>query len=367
MAKIQNKDIEDLHKIKNDILEIKKKIEELEEIKELKKLQHEATILENKIVKYSTYDSVQIANILATLMTFFEETEYGITKNNILFSNYDYCIKPKSNNIAMLDIYPEYQIKNRKQEKLFLDPNENKERCYLPLSSLNKNSSSPNHLPNKDIEYIQQFIDYLYERRTNKALEEIPKQELEDILQEFLTISVELKQQRKKEREQKQKKKMQDQKRKEFEKSCLIDRKLILNSLAYLINHYEEHMSAKLEKEKKLLRSSQWSEFIGYHKLIINWNDKEICFEAKIDSQGCYPDEEYCGVSIDMNKRTDICFFELKNTLSIILKNSDYILEFMKHIEEMYLEKQKITYEDINHLLINIANDKKAKQKILKL
>ncbi len=359
MAEIYIKDIESLNKLNCGILELKKKIERGQEIKELKELQQEEIRLKNKIVKYSTYDLVQIGKIIAKLMTLFEGIEY-------YFSNYDYCIEPKSSNRDIMYIYPDYEIKNMKQEKLFFDISEKKEKCYLPPSDFSKNTSSQYHLQNKDIEYIQLFIDYLYERRSSESLEEISEKGLEGILQGFLEISIELQQQRKKEIEEKTKEQIQKQKRREFEKSCVLDRRLILNSLAYIINHYEENMSAKLEKEKEWFRRSQWSELIGYHKLTIHYNDRDICFKSKIDSEGCYPDEEYCGVYIDMNKHTDICFFEIKNALSFVLRDSNYLLGFMNSIEEVYLEKRNVTTEDIHQFIVDISNDKKSKRRVLK-
>lgn len=161
-------------------------------------------------------------------------------------------------------------------------------------------------------------------------------------------------------------KKLQQEKRREFEKHCVIDRGLILNSLTFIINHYEENMSAKLEKEEKWSRKSQWSRLTGYHKLTINYSDREICFVSEIDSRGCYPDEEYCGVYIDMNKHTDIYFYELKDTLYPVLKNGNYLLDFMNNIEKIYLEKQNIVTEDIQQLIADISNDKKSKQRVLK-
>lgn len=364
MSKIHIKDIESLNKLNSDILKLEKKIEEFQEIKELKELQQEEIRLKNKIVKYSTYDSVQIGNIMAKLMTLFEGIEYCFSKNNVSFSNY-YYIKPKLDHRDIMYVYPDYKIKNIVQENPFFHNSEKKERCYLPPSNFSQDTSSLGHFKNKDIEYIQLFIDYLYEKRSSKSLEEISEKELEEILQEFLETSIELQQKEKEKIEQKRKEQIEKSKRSEFEKSCVIDRRLILNSLAYIINHYEENISAKLEKEKEWSRSPQWSELIGYHKLIINYNDKEIYFKSKIDSYGCYPDEEYCGVYIDMNKHTDICFFELKNVLSPVLKNSNYLLGFMNSIEEMYTKKQNITSEDILQLIVDISNDEKYKRKVL--
>lgn len=366
MAKIHIKDIESLDKLNSDILELKKKIEELQEVKELKKLQQEETALKNKIIKYSTYDLIEIGNIIAKLMTSFEGKQYFCSTNDLLWGC-NCCIKPRSNNIDDIYIYAFYKIKKLKQEGLFFDTSEKRDKCYLPPSNFHSNNSSKVNSKYNDTKYVQVFLDYLYQRRSSELLEEINEKELEEILQEFLEISIELQQQRKEEIEGKIKEQIQKQKRREFEKSCVIDRELILNSLAYIINHYEENMSAKLKKEEEWSGGSQWSVLTGYQILTINYNNRELCFKAKIDSLGCYPDEEYCGGHVDMHKHSAICFFEIKNELYPVLKNSNYLLEFMNSIEEMYLEKQNIITEDIQQLLVNISNDNKSKPKTLKI
>lgn len=366
MADLHIKDIESLDKLDNEIVELKKKIEELQEVKELKKLQQKEVELKNKIIKYSTYDLMEIGNIIAKLMTIFEGKQYYCARNNLLWGD-DYCIEPISYNVDDMSIYAFYKFKKLKQERIPFDASEKKDKCFLPPSSFHSNNSSTTNSKYGDTEYAQVFLDYLYQRRSSKLLEEINEKDLEKILQEFLEISIELQKHRKDEIERKIEEKIQYQKRREFEKSCVIDRKLILSSLAYIINHYEEDMSAKLEKKEEWSRSSQWSELTGYQILTINYNNKEIYFKAKIDSEGCYPDEEYCGVYVDMNKHSDICFFEIKSELSSALKSGNYLLEFMNSIEGMYLEKQNITVKDIQQLLANISNDNKYKQRTLSL
>lgn len=366
MAELHIKDIESLDKLNREIIELKKKIEKLQEVKKLKELQQEEVELKNKIIKYSTYDLIEIGNIIAKLMTLFEGKQYYCKKNNFCWA-YDYCIEPIRYDSSNMSIYAFYEIKKLKQERIPFDTSEKKDKCYLPPSSFHSNNSSNINSKYSDTEYVQVFLDYLYQKRSSKLLEEINEKDLDNILQEFLEISIELQQQRKDEIERKIEEKIRYQKRREFEKSCIIDRKLILNSLAYIINHYEENMSAKLEKKEEWSGGSQWSELTGYQILTINYNDREIYFKTKIDSIGCYPDEEYCVGHINMNKNSNICFFEIKSELSSVLKNSNYLLEFMNSIEEMYLEKQNITIEDIQQLLVNISNDNKSKQKTLSL
>ena len=365
MTKLHIKDIESLNKLKSEIIELKKTIEKLQEVKRLRKLQQEKDKLENKIIKYSTYDLIKIGKIIAKLMTTFEGKKYYCSKNDGLFHGEgDYRIKPidynyfKDENLSAI-----YYINKIKQERIFFDTKEKKDKCYLPPSNFYSYNSSKTNSKNDVTAYVQVFLDYLYQERSRKLLEEIDEKKLEEILQDFLKNSIELQQQRKEQIEEKIKENIQEKKRKEYEKSCVIDRELILNSLTYIINNYENNMSAKLENKEEWSRSSQWSELTGYQILTINFNNIEISYETEIDSNGCYPDEEY--FCINMNKHTDICFFEVKKRLSIALINSNYLLEFMNNIEEMYLVKKSITAEDIQQLLANISNDNKTKQRIL--
>ncbi len=357
--------IDMLAKKKNDILRLERKIQEMQEIKELKELQQEALELENRIKKYYTYDSVSIGHTIAKLMTAFEGIEYCCSNHHKFLLHCDYSIEPKYQR-GNMDIHPRFKIKNIKQEKFIFDDNIKKETCYLPPSSLKKNTSPHHNIESKDIEYIQKFIDYLYDIRFSKSLEEISDEELEEILKDFLEITNDLQQQRKDQIARIFETTIKQQKQREFEKSCIIDRKLIINSLAYIVNHYEDNMIAIQEKYEEWSRTSQWSELQGYHKLIIKSDDKEVCFKTQIDSEGCYPDEEYCGVEIDINKNTNICFFDIKESLFPVLKNSIYAIKFIDSIEKKYQKKQNLTSDDIQLLLVNIANENKAKQRILR-
>ena len=359
MTKI--KDIELLNKNNQDILELEKKIQELPEIKELNKLKKEEKQIKNKINKYSIYDSILIGNIIAKLMTIFEGIEYYCKKNNTCFLDCNYNITPKLNNLDNTYIYPNYKIKNIKQERLVRNK---KELCYLPLSSF---KSKPQK-QSKNIEYIQLFIDYLYEKRTEKSLEEINNIELEEILKEFIEITNNLQQQRKIEIEEKINDRIIKQKRKEFEDSCIIDRKLIFNSIVYIINNYESNMLAKKQTDQKWSYKEQWSELLGYHKLIIEYNNKQIIYSTIIDKIGCYPDEEYCyrGFHINMDKDTTIPFFDIKYTLLPVINKSNYLKEFINMIENLYNEEKNITPDNIEEFLIILSNKKKGKEKTLK-
>lgn len=355
------KDIMDLKEKQKNKQELRKEIEELAQIKSLKRIEQEELELHNKISKLSTYEMTQIGNIIAKLMTQFEGIPYHCIKNDWAFRDCNYCIEPKDKKFAMDSIYPNYKLKGIDS---FLCSKAKTSLCLLQLSTFTSNNRK---ITKHTESYIQVFIDYLYEKRSSQSLYEISIEKLDEFLQEFLEMSKILQLQRKEEIENLLEKRWLLKKREEYEKSCLIDRKLIFNSLAYIINHYEENMSAIQETEEEWSRSNQWSELYGYHKLTIKFNGEKVFFKTKVDSVGVYPDEEYCGVYVNVNKDTNICFFDIKRVFMPILNNSNYAINFMNMIEEIYGEKCSITAEDIHTLFVSISNEHKSKQKMLRM
>lgn len=190
---------------------------------------------------------------------------------------------------------------------------------------------------------------------------------LEETLNTFLQNSKEDQILRKQQIDQSLKEKEKKEKVKNFEESCLINRKLIYNSIVYIINHYEYNIIAIQKKEEKYERFSSWTNLYAIHKLIINNSKEKIEYESIIDKQGCYPDEEYCGLSVNKDKDTDICFFDIKRKLSLIIEKSIYLKKFIKMIEEHYYKEKNITTSDIKNYLILLSNEVKIKKRVKKL
>lgn len=369
MNEISIKDIEMLNNTDQDIIRQKEIIQELPEVKELDRLQHEKSILKNKIENYSTYNSIEIGKIIAKLMSVFEGIDYYFSKRDIfdIFTrSFDYKIEAFNKD----NIYPNYfyVITNIKQKTFFWEEDNQEEKlCYLPPSSYSDNSSLQSYYRNNNLKYIQVFVDFLYNKRSSEELKNISLSKLDEILNEFLEVSSDLQQKRKQEIEDIINKRIMKQQRKEFENSCVIDRMLIFNSLLYIINHYENDMSARLDFYEEWDYGNQWSELEGYHKLIINYNGMETIYKTLIDTFGCYPDEEYCfsGAHINPNQKTDIPFFELKDTLYSIIKHSTYLKDYFDMLEELYNNKKEITSSDVQEILILLSNKNKENKKVL--
>jgi len=346
-------DIDELNIKKMEIIQLKQKIEEINELKLLKKLETEKSELENKIKKLSTYNIKQIGFILEKLMKQFEGVEYCCEKN--YFYNNKYNISPKkSYNNEFRNVYSSLSLSTINSPNLFNKKEERK--CVLYPSSYSSNIS---------IEYIQKFVDYLYEERNTKNLYEITNEQIVQILNNFINISLQLQLKRKKEIQLSIEKNIQRKKKKEFEQSCLIDRRLIYNSICYIINHYDDNLSATQTTETNRSASSQWITLDGYSNLIISKGDSEITYSTLVDSDGCYPDEEYCGLYVNLQKDTKICFFELKEQIIRIVKDSYYVKSFIEIIENEFYNNNKITYECIENILIGLSNEKKSQKKLI--
>ena len=346
-------DIDELNIKKIEIIQLRQKIEELNELKLLKKLETEKSELENKIKKLSTYDIEQIGFILAKLMEQFEDIEYCCEKN--YFYNNKYNISPKkSYNNEFRNVYSSLSLSTINSPNLFNI--EEGRKCVLYPSSYSSNIS---------IEYIQKFIDYLYEERNAKSLYEITNEQIIQILNDFINISLQLQLERKKEIQLSIEKNIQRKKKKEFEQSCLIDRRLIYNSICYIINHYDDNLSATQTTETNRSASNQWITLDGYSNLIISKGDSEITYSTLVDSDGCYPDEEYCGLYVNLQKDTKICFFELKEQIIRIVKDSYYVKSFIEMIENEFYNNNEITYEYIENILVGLSNEKKSQKKLV--
>ena len=68
---------------------------------------------------------------------------------------------------------------------------------------------------------------------------------------------------------------------------------------------------------------------------------------------------------MNLQKDTKICFFELKEQIIRIVKDSYYVKSFIEMIENEFYNNNKITYEYIENILIGLSNEKKSHKKLL--
>ena len=68
---------------------------------------------------------------------------------------------------------------------------------------------------------------------------------------------------------------------------------------------------------------------------------------------------------MNLQKDTKICFFELKEQIIRIVKDSYYVKSFIEMIENKFYNNHEITYEYIENILIGLSNEKKSQKKLL--
>ncbi len=357
-------------KEKNEIEEIeiiKKEIEELK--KEIKSREKQIEDLKVKINKYSRYKCSTIGNTIAKLVTIYEGEEYQCT---IREKENQYIIIKKDKNTYE---YPIYTIKTLANEE---------HMCCLSPSKYNILEKRRDNIESLIIEfldnspgYIQLFIDYLYKIRSSKEIDDFNQKELYQALKEFLSETKELQGRVRRAREEIKRKREIEKKRIRFINSCIIDRKIMYHIILYIIKYYEENIFGKEEFERQD-KDSYFDWYNGYekiseslyHNLIIEYNDKKIKYKAFVDSGKTYIEPDcYCSreVYLDVNKNTDINFFEIKRHLSSVIDNSTYLKIFFERLELAYKEQNPITADILEEILADISNMRKQNQKIRRL
>lgn len=346
--------INELSTIKDEISYLKVIIENSDEMVKLKMLENQVCEINKKINMYSTYEVEQIGNALLKLMEQFEGINYCIEKNFLFFEKI--IITPKYRLKAEYDhVYKDYCFETEEKKYYFDDKDEKK--CILYPSSYNSKN---------EFNYIQVFIDFLFNERVSKKLFGITDEQLDQLLCSFISLSKELQKKRKIEIDSAIQNNLEIIKKKEFEKSCNIDRKLIFNTLVYILNNYENGIIAGIFNEEEKEYSSQWTNLNGYSVLSISDGDKLVKYKALVDTYGCYPDEEYCGMRINMSKDSKINFFEFRKELSCILKECNYANYFLDLIEDEFNKTKNINSNLIESILIDLSNQKKDSKKLVK-
>lgn len=339
----------------------------MSDIEKLKKIVSEKTMLEKKIEMLSIYEIEDIGDIIAKLMTRYEEVEYECKKSSHYFHDSDYSIRPVVRESGVLSGCELGFVSNMKFKKLQFDYGE-KPICFLPPSgyldvvndSLSDKSSYYTY-----IDYIQKFIDYLYDTKSRENITKFSKERIEVLLNEFLENTKEEQYFHKKEHIKKEMKRKEREQIYGHERLYKVDRNSVFNAISYIVNNCSDDMNAVQQKYSEWERTGGWSTLIVYHKLSIKSDIDSRIFIAEVDRDWCYPDEEIGGVIVDYGKQTYIDYFELKNSLYPILNKNPYCTEFMKLIEDRFNDTKILTAIDVEELLNLVKNIRKTKVKKL--
>lgn len=314
-----------------------------EKIKKYNKLRKDLDELKSSINLLSVFFPPLLGNVIATLMTSFEGTEYALFREDSNRFGTKLTIKPVRKNF---DKYPIYNLKAFKIDDYEKSNNyftEEYSICYMPPYGFRDNKNE------KNIEYIQDFIDYLFNKRSKQNAYQVTSEYIMDTLNEFL-------------KEKKEEiKKIKEETNKplivnliDYKDECLIERKSLFKAIRYIVNNYEDDykVSEELSESRNEIDNE---EVIDYKdnliiEDIVNLKKMEIaCAYKRIISSNNKSKQEKFGEFIN--------FYEFKNTIKFLLDNSETLSLFMNELEKLYNDKKRIEREDVEFLLSDYMSD----------
>lgn len=339
---------EDLDKLNHETKELSSKIREVE----------------NKIKKFSQYDFIMIGKVLSRLMTVYEGVLYSCFRCDV--SGY-YTITLKNNVDDIL--HPSLTLKPLDEDIKYMtystlcggEVNKDNIFCYLFPSKFSKITISIT----TSQEYIQKFIDYLFEDRVQKNVTEVDCDYLNNVLDDFLSLTKKEQLLRQKAILERKKERQELDKKCRFEASCFVDRKAMFDNICYIINNYEENINSYQDIEEE----RNGNTLSGYHKLIIKSGEYEIIFKTFVDKDEDDL-ESYYYASVNISKDTNINFFDIKRQFNSIIKESNVLKKYFDMIEDYFNiqtndENRVLNSTDLNAVLLLIDRFNKGKQKRL--
>ena len=323
----------------------------MDKFKRLEELRNDIFALELYIEQNSLYNLEVIANTISKLMTAFENTEYVVSYRYDEHDNENCFITEKTiRNFSLSFIIP--SIDNMKY-KSFIKGNTT-DYCFLPPSKYDK----------KNLNYIQDFIDYLFEYRTSNEKKNLSESEINNCLLEFVEKNKATKNIRIKRRKNQNQTRKNSFLKKEFRSKCMLSRKVMFSNIISLINNYESSNSVAYHSKYSIWESNEQrhtkTEYL-YDKLEIKSYGTYTKFESLVDF--CEVEEDELENSfIDEKLDTEINFFELKKELISLYDYCPILKKFMDNIEKVLLHKNNLSEDEINDIYLEIVN--KYRQKI---
>ena len=308
----------------------------IEEIERLNALKNEIKQVNQKILKYATYPSKEMANTLAKLLTSFQgftyESRQGLGINKFFV---------QSTSKGQYEFFLEHNVKDLKpseRKEILVDHTILCPRGYRSITDYYEIE----HLPS----CVSHFIEYAFNRRVEKDLVDITQQDLDEILNDFIQGVKEQQQQKENNLKEEQLKK----EREAFERKCLVDRESIFDAIASVITNSDEKATSRTHYDKQLDKDSKENTFIFSHSVYILVKGHLRDFKVLLDKVVA-PQEKEKEIQIDSTKQSYINFFDLKNHFSYAYENVDCFHQFMDGVESLYKEKKILEKEDIESVL----------------
>ena len=196
------------------------------------------------------------------------------------------------------------------------------------------------------VDYVQNFIDYLYEVKSSEMLAGISKESLEAFYGEYLNYINESND-------------ISDN----SETLYMIDRNSIFNAICYVVNNYSSSMTALQDKHSEWVNAYECSTLIVYHKLVIKSYLQNVSFETEVDRCDYVPDSKDLAI-VNYGKQTYIDYYELKDLIYPVISSNSYCCELMELIDDKFNDVKVLTDTDVCEILnlVKKKNPRKVKR-----
>lgn len=300
-------------------------------------LKNDLFVIELEIEKYSIYKYDNIIPILVNLIDIYEKCSCSLKYLYDDDGNEQVIIEiPNKKSIEIPNIdksnHGDFIIKNE-DSICFLPP-----KKYLDLNNF------------KGYKYIQQFIDYIFNKRYINKNKKINENQLNDYLNEFLIINGKV---------------SEKNMNKEINKRrCVVSRLSMYKAIVNLVNNYnKDGVVATYNTFKSIEDNSNGSKtFSLSQELIIKNKNNIVSFNTIVDTNTVF-EEDFESIELNKNRQTNINFYALNDNIESIYRAVPPLKVFMKSIEKLFNEKTyKITDEQIDKVLLDTKLKIKTKR-----
>ena len=328
----------------------------MDKIKELNKMKNDILSLELYVEQNSIYNLEEIAESIKNLMNAYEGVDYEVTYRYDEYNN-EKCIITEKNrmNFSLMFIVPNT---DKMRHKYLLRGNE-ENYCFFPPSEYSKNTI------NSDLSYIQSFIDYIFNYRTENKIENFNKQDLEICFINFINEKKYDQEIHKKNRKNHNHSRKNSELDNSFKKKCMLSRKTLFSNIISLVNNHEGFFTIA-----EHYKHTDWEDNISKHTKILNQYDTlsishyNNLFDYSVLIDSCEVNEdELENAVVDDKADTLINFFELKNTIEELLKYNPILKKYMDNVEKNLLYKNYLSEDELNDIYLTIVNNEKNKIK----
>ena len=321
----------------------------------MQKLKNDLYVLQSECELYSMYEKNMIADVFAQLMTTFEGVKYTY---KFLYdeNNNEKCQILEQRNVEIQKKF-EIPIIKRKHNTNFHKYDE-KEYFFLPPKYYSDNN-------NIKIPYLQDFIDYVFEKRINKKQETIDINTINEYLEEFTNKTKLNRFLVQNERQYNNKLRKESDDKIEFKKRSKVARKATYKAIVSILNDYENNdvTAHSYKKEYEYYnKDNGMITFILYDYLKIERIIKEFIHEEYVTEDTVpFIDQEL--KVIDYNMDTEIYFFDLKEQIESIQWDCVNLKKFLTKVEKRLKEKSTLDEDDINELYLEVINSLERNEK----